>query len=118
MAKLKEIFDCFVCRIKAAGVIATALVAILISYSYLDAYRWWIWRTEFQAVAGRVYEATIPEQRRVVSSVHRLLERAKAIPPVQRDLNDDVRINQLESDLKAEEENLRELVEERAKFTK
>ena len=105
-------------RLIAAGAIAVAVISIITVIGMMDQYRWWVWASEFRVVAGRVYEATIPEQRRVVSGIERQLDRAKAIPPPEREIPDDKRINDLEQDLQEERDTLLKLIEERARFAK
>lgn len=111
-----EIFCWFKKRLIAAGAIAGSLTAITVTLSYMDEYRWWVWASEFKIVANRVYEATIPEQRRVVSSIQRDLERAKSVPPARRDAKDTRKIINLEEDLVIEQETLKKLYDERARF--
>lgn len=105
-------------RLITVAVVAGALTTIIVALGALDQYRWWVWASEFQVVAGRVYEATIPEQIRVVGNVKRRLERARAVPPSDRDFRDDAKINQLEADLADEKEALEKQIDERARFTK
>ena len=117
MPETKQILCWFKKRLLAAGGIAGALVAIFVATSHIDKYRWWVWASEFQIVANRVYELTIPEQRRVISSIKRDLERATSVPPAQRDLKDIRKINELEEDLAHEQENLDRLYDERERFS-
>lgn len=117
MADLNEFLCWFKRRVIAAGAVAGAVAAIFLSLSYMDQYRWWVWASEFQIVASRIYEATIPEQRRVVSSIERDLERAKSVPPARRNAKDTRRIIDLEGDLAKEQETLKKLYDERARFT-
>lgn len=117
MTKPHDIFCWFKKRVIAAGTIAGAVAAIIVALSYVDQYRWWVWASEFKIVASRVYEATIPEQRRVISSIQRDLERAKSVPPARRDVQDTQKINDLEADLASESEKLERLINERARFT-
>lgn len=112
----KAVWLCFKRRLIAAGTIAGAVVALFLVGPHLDEYRWWVWADEFHIVAGRVYETTIPEQRRVISSIKRDLERAKDVPPSRRDINDVRKINDLEEDAETAKEELQKLYDERAKF--
>ncbi len=105
-------------RVIAAGSLATAALAIIAAVSFVDAYRWWVWADEFQIVAARVYETSIPEQRRIVSQVKRELESAKTVPVARRGMNDRRRINNLEVELDDELDKLKKLLNERTRFTR
>lgn len=105
-------------RLIAAGAVAVAVIAIVTTIGMMDEYRFWVLSSEFKIVAGRVYELTIPEQRRVISGIERQLDRARAIPPPEREIPDDVRINDLEQDLQEEQDTLMKQIDERARFAK
>lgn len=111
-----DVFCWFKKRLIAAGMIAGAVTALFIAGGYIDQVRWWVWASEFKLVASRVYEVTIPEQRRVISSIQRELERAKSVPPAKRKALDIRKINDLEEDLANALEKLESLVDERARF--
>ena len=116
MADSKQVWCWVKNKVFVAGGLAGALTAIIVTISYIDQYRWWVWASEFRIVANRVYEVTIPEQRRVISGIERDLERAKSVPPSQRDVKDVMRIIDLEEEKAKAKENLDKLYDERELF--
>lgn len=117
MPQVREIWCCFKKRLMTVAAIAAALTAILVAANQMEQYRWWVWASEFRVVAGRVYEASIPEQLSVISIINRQLERAKSIPPERRSFADDAKINNLESAKHEATQKLNELLGERNRYT-
>ncbi len=101
-----------------AGVIAAAFTAVIVATGHLDKLRPWASADEIKTVAKRVYELSIPEQRRVITSVQRDLKNAKDEPAGQRDVNDQLRIFRLETELINAEDTMKELLLERKRFRK
>lgn len=103
-------------RIIGLGAVAVAVIAIFTAASHLDRYRWWASAEEIRTVASRVYQLSVPEQRRVITSVERDLKSARAVPPENRDINDSFRINRLEEELLDAKEEMKKLIGEQKQF--
>lgn len=100
------------------GVIAAAFTAVIVATGHLDKLRPWASADEIRTVAKRIYQLSIPEQRRVVTSIQRDLDNANDEPPAQRDVNDQLRIFRLETELINAEDTMKELLIERKRFRK
>lgn len=101
-----------------AGVIAAAFTAVIVATGHLDKLRPWASADEIKTVAKRVYQLSIPDQRRVITSVERDLKNAEGTPPSERDINDQLRIFRLETELINAKDTMDELLLERKRFKK
>lgn len=103
-------------KILVAGAVCGALTAIFIFLAQLEPYRFWATAAEVQTLADRLYPITISEQRRVIAKIQLDLERALAVPVMERTPQQAQMILDLRVELQKANEGLAEMLTERAQF--